>query len=156
MGSYREQKPPRDLRQIAWAKEGEWIRSLGVPIGNDLDHAQFWKKKDQATRDKANRWAGLCRSSYFGRNLIVQAMYFGRLRYCFFSVFMDKNMMSCEALLRKTRLPLHIVHVYRHGAEVDRALLSVQLTAVWTAMDQIRAASSIISSGDTCYVAVYM
>ena len=41
MGSYRKRKPPRDLRQIAWAKEGEWIKSLGVPIGNDLDHAQF-------------------------------------------------------------------------------------------------------------------
>ena len=93
MGSYRKRTVPQDLRNIAWAKEGEWIRSLGVPIGNELDHALFWKKKIQATRDKANRWAGLCRSSYFGRNLIVQAMYFGRLRYWLFSVFMDKSTM---------------------------------------------------------------
>ena len=45
MGSYRKRTIPRDLRNIAWAKEGEWIRSLGVPIGNELDHALFWKKK---------------------------------------------------------------------------------------------------------------
>ena len=46
--------------------------------------------KLQATRDKANRWAGLYRSSFFGRNLIVQAMYFGRLRYWLWSLPMSK------------------------------------------------------------------
>jgi hypothetical protein len=91
MGSYRKRTVPQDLRNIAWAKEGEWIRSLGVPIGNELDHALFWKKKIQATRDKANRWAGLCRSSYFGRNLIVQAMFFGSLRYWLYTIKMDQH-----------------------------------------------------------------
>ena len=94
MGSYRRKKAPRDLRKIAWAPEGGWVKSLGVLIGNDLDHAKFWKQKLQATRDKANRWAGLFTSSYFGRNLIVQGMYFGRLRYWLYSVFMNKHMIT--------------------------------------------------------------
>ena len=25
---------------IKWAQEGEWVVSLGVPIGNDMDHAK--------------------------------------------------------------------------------------------------------------------
>ena len=63
--------------------------SLGVPIGNDMNHTKWcwWEKKIQATRDKANRWAGLYRSSFFGRNLVVQAMYFGRLRWLAFFEF---------------------------------------------------------------------
>ena len=76
---------------IKWAQEGEWVVSLGVPIGNDMNHARWWEKKIQATRDKANRWAGLYRSSFFGRNLVVQAMYFGMLRYWLWSLPMSKN-----------------------------------------------------------------
>ena len=77
---------------IKWAQEGEWVTSLGVPIGNDLDHTKWWDKKIQATRDKANRWAGLHRSGFFGRNLVVQAMYFGRLRYWLWSIPMNKTL----------------------------------------------------------------
>ena len=77
---------------IKWAQEGEWVTSLGVPIGNDLDHTKWWDKKIQATRDKANRWAGLHRSGFFGRNLVVQTMYFGRLRYWLWSLPMNKTL----------------------------------------------------------------
>jgi hypothetical protein len=35
---------------IKWAQEGEWVISLGVPIGNDMNHAKWWEKKIQATR----------------------------------------------------------------------------------------------------------
>ena len=76
---------------IAWAQEGSWVISLGVPVGNELDHTKWWNAKIKATRDKANRWSGLYRSSYFGRNLVVQAMYFGRLRYWLWSLPMGKE-----------------------------------------------------------------
>ena len=78
MGRYR--KHPRALaegvhcKDIKWAKEGEWVICLGVPFGNDLDTAKWWKKKVESVRDKATHWVGLFRASYFGRNLIVQAM----------------------------------------------------------------------------------
>ena len=32
-------------RGIAWVKEGEHAVALGVPIGNELDSEQWWKKK---------------------------------------------------------------------------------------------------------------
>ena len=90
MGRYR--KHPRALaegthcKDIKWAKEGEWVICLGVPFGNDLDTAKWWGKKVESVRDKATHWVGLFRASYFGRNLIVQAMYFGSLRYWLYSL----------------------------------------------------------------------
>ena len=88
MGKYKN----KDLGGgVRWAGQGEWCKSLGVPIGNNLNEAKWWSKKIQATRDKAQQWVGLFRSSYFGRNLIVQAMYFGRLRYWLYSLVMPKH-----------------------------------------------------------------
>ena len=55
--------------------------SLGVPIGNELDHEKWWEKKLEAVRELSKRWGGLFRTGYFGRNLVVQAMFLGRLRY---------------------------------------------------------------------------
>jgi hypothetical protein len=92
-GSNRRQwtRSHRIAAGIKWAQEGSWVISLGVPVGNNLDHPKWWAAKIKATRDKANRWAGLYRSSYFGRNLVVQAMYFGRLRYWLWSLPMSKE-----------------------------------------------------------------
>ena len=81
-------------RSIKWAGEGDWVISLGVPIGNDLDHDRWWRKKIQAVRNLANRWAGLYSASYFGRNLVVQALYFGRYRYWLWSLPMSRNIME--------------------------------------------------------------
>ena len=64
----------------------------GVPIGNELNEEKWWSSKMDSTREKAQLWAGLYRSSYFGRNLIVQGMYFGRLRYWLYSLHMNKKM----------------------------------------------------------------
>jgi hypothetical protein len=79
---------------VAWAKEGEAVKSLGVPIGNDFDEAKWWKRKIEAVRDVAQKWVGLYRQTYFGRNLVVQAMYFGRLRYWLYSLHMPKEIVE--------------------------------------------------------------
>jgi len=79
---------------IKWAPEGGYVKSLGVPVGNDLDTEKWWKVKLAAIRAKTDHWAGLYRSSYFGRNLIVQGMYFGRLRYWLYSLPMSRAMID--------------------------------------------------------------
>ena len=89
MGTYRGKQMPEGIK---WAPEGGWIRALGVPIGNDLDDEAWWKKKIEAVREISQQWMGLYRSSYFGRNLIVQACYFGRLRYWLYSLTMSKEL----------------------------------------------------------------
>eukprot|EP00966_Prymnesium_polylepis_P087464 2023768-Prymnesium_polylepis.2 len=81
MGKYRYQHIHEP--GITWAQEGGYIIHLGVPIGNDLNFEKWWSKKVESTRMKTEHWGGLYRSSYFGRNLLVQGMHFGRLRYWF-------------------------------------------------------------------------
>ena len=87
MGKYRNV----ELRHgIKWTKDGNWCKSLGVPIGNNLDEGKWWQGKINSTRNKTSLWVGLKRATYFGRNLITQAMYFGRLRYWLYSIRMSK------------------------------------------------------------------
>ena len=88
MGMYREQNLPPD---IDWKGEGEWATCLGVPIGNDLNAEKWWMKKLEEVRAKARKWTGLFRTGYFGRNLVVQAMFLGRLRYWLYSVPMSRK-----------------------------------------------------------------
>jgi len=89
LGKYRSKTLPRDTK---WIGEGNWAKSLGNPVGNDLDHNKFWAKKIQAVRDKAQNWVNLYKASYAGRNLIVQAMYFGSIRYWLYTLKMDKEL----------------------------------------------------------------
>ena len=94
MGNYRD--PYRDPNvhlpaDVNWVPEGDHVISLGVPVGNDLDATKWWTKKHEAVRGKVQSFHRLVNASYAGRNLIVQAMYFGSLRYWLFSLPMDKS-----------------------------------------------------------------
>jgi len=98
MGKYRGRKKlngkwkTRSLPAgIKWAKEGDWVTSLGSPIGNDLDHEAWWNKKIDSIEAKAIMWTGIFRTSYFGRDLIVQAKFLGSLRYWLFSIPQSKK-----------------------------------------------------------------
>jgi hypothetical protein len=88
MGSYRNKTMPSDTK---WIQEGNWAKSLGNPVGNDLDHAKFTEKKLETVIEKAQQWAKLHKCSYNGRNLIVQAMFFGSLRYWLYTIKMDQH-----------------------------------------------------------------
>jgi len=91
MGLYRN----KDLGLgIRWTMDGKWCKSLGVPISNELDEAKWWQGKINSTRSKTKLWVGLSRSTYYGRNLITQAMYFGRLRYWLYSLRMTTNILG--------------------------------------------------------------
>jgi hypothetical protein len=88
MGRYRTQNLDHGVK---WAPEGRWCTALGVPLGNDLNEDKWWSEKITAVRRIASQWLTLRRSRYFGRNLIVQGMYFGRLRYWLYSLHMSKR-----------------------------------------------------------------
>ena len=89
MGALRHQNIGRGIK---WAPEKGWCRCLGVPIGNELDETRWWSEKVNAVRIKASYWVGLTKSGYYGRNLITQGMYLGRLRYWLYSLGMNKHM----------------------------------------------------------------
>lgn len=90
MGRYRKYKD--DLpANIRWAQEGQWIVSLGVPIGNDLNESKWLLEKIQSIREKATYWTRMFYSGLTGRNLIAQLLYLGRLRYWMYSMFMTRQ-----------------------------------------------------------------
>ena len=101
MGRFREQHlapgtqgPRPDITtlppNVDWKEEGDYATCLGVPIGNDLDTEKWWRKKLASVENLSKKWTGLFRNGYFGRNLVVQAMFLGRLRYWLYSVPMSK------------------------------------------------------------------
>ena len=91
MGRYSRGRRRRTLPAgTAWVKKGEWAKVLGSPVGNNLDHELWWSQKIKVVQGKAQRFIGLFRSSYFGRNLIVQSKYLGSLRYWLYSVSMNR------------------------------------------------------------------
>ena len=62
-------------------QEGNYIISLGVPIGNDFDEDEFWLSKYFKCKAKLARWKHLFTHSIRGRILISQASVYSRFRY---------------------------------------------------------------------------
>jgi hypothetical protein len=89
MGKLRNKQMPGPTK---WVKTGETAKSLGYPIGNNVSHEAFWNKKQEAIQKLANKWKAMKRSTIFGRNLLVQACYFGRLRYWLYNLHMNKKL----------------------------------------------------------------
>ena len=74
-----------------WIKDGEWAKSLGYPIGNNLKPEKFWHKKLDEVNTCSQNWIALKRNTYAGRNLIVQSMYFEKIRYWLYNLPMNKS-----------------------------------------------------------------
>ena len=62
MGIYRKRK--KLPKGVAWVKEGESAKILGVPIGNNMDYEAWWKKKIKAVQSKTQQFVGLFKASY--------------------------------------------------------------------------------------------
>ncbi len=88
MGKFRNHRIGRGVK---WKKDGEWVISLGVPIGNDLDHEAWWDKKIVSIDAKTQKWINLYKHSFSGRNLLVQSMYYGSFRYWLYSTHINKT-----------------------------------------------------------------
>ena len=88
LGAYRGRRMPAGPK---WVQEGQWCKHLGVPIGNDLAQGKWWGEKINVTRQKTHGWVGLQRMGYYGRSLPMQGMYYGRLRYWLYSLYMNKR-----------------------------------------------------------------
>ena len=63
-----------------------------------MDGEKWWSKKLEGVRDKSRKWTALFRAGYFGRNLVVQSMFLGRLRYWLYSVPMSKKIRNRYSL----------------------------------------------------------
>ena len=75
-------------------KEGEVIIHLGVPLGNGIDMATWWTDRYKKVKAKTAFWRGLGRLSLTGRNMLLQSILYGSLRYWFFTCEPDETLLQ--------------------------------------------------------------
>ena len=66
------------------AKLGERVTALGAPLGNDFDLEDWWLARYQVVKPRIAAWNGLGRLSLEGRNILLQSILYGSMRYWFF------------------------------------------------------------------------
>ena len=69
-----------------WAADGESIRALGVPMGNKLDEHDWWLNKYREVKQRIAAWRSIGHMSITGRNLLLQAILYGSIRFWLFSL----------------------------------------------------------------------
>ena len=74
--------------------EGKEIRALGVPMGDNLDEEQWWLKRYRVVKARVGRWNGLAKASLTGRNMLLQAILYGSLRYWFFTLTVPERIIT--------------------------------------------------------------
>lgn len=76
------------------AADGETIRALGVPVGNDFDPEAWWLGRYTTVKTRIGAWNGLARLSLAGRNILLQSILYGSLRYWFFTLLVPNSIVS--------------------------------------------------------------
>ena len=97
LGSLRghPERLPHELTQgAAPARDGNWIRALGVPMGNDFDQLQWWLDRYKTVKMRTVHWNGLTRLSITGRNILLQSILYGCMRYWFFSLIVPQTIID--------------------------------------------------------------
>ena len=79
------------------AADGETIRALGVPVGNDFDLEAWWLGRYTTVKTRIGAWNGLARLSLTGRNILLQSILYGSLRYWFFTLLVPNSMVHAAA-----------------------------------------------------------
>ena len=74
-------------------KEGEPIRTLGVPFG-DFDIAAWYMKRYRIVKQRVAALRTLGQRSITGRNMILQSKYYGSFRYWLFSLLMPGSLID--------------------------------------------------------------
>ena len=91
----RHRAPTGIIRDDAWVKDGDSIRALGVPMGNNLDELRWWSKKYREVKQRIAAWKSTAHMSITGRTLLLQAILYGSIRFWFFTLLINEHILSC-------------------------------------------------------------
>ena len=80
----RTRAPRNVIQNEAWTNNGDTIRALGVPMGNNFDEEHWWLNRYRTVKQRIAAWKSTANISLAGRNLLLQAIFYGSLRYWFF------------------------------------------------------------------------
>ena len=81
-----ERAPTGIVAGDRWARDGETIRALGVPFGNRVNELAWWTKRYKIVKRRVACWHAVGRMGLVGRNMLLQSILYGSMRYWFFSL----------------------------------------------------------------------
>ena len=93
-GDMRHKTPNEHTKHAAWCEEGKFIKSLGIPIGNNFDPQDFWLAKYQKAKALISKWRGLYKETMVGRVMLGNAMFYSRFRYWSMSMVMPESIIN--------------------------------------------------------------
>ena len=76
---------------IKWCKKGDYLISLGIPIGWDFCLKTFWRTKYYKCKSLMARWHDVERMSPQGSAMVANAMVYSRFRYWAHCLAMSKE-----------------------------------------------------------------
>ena len=91
---YDEAQLPEEIDRATIVKDGDTIRALGVPMGNEIDIEAWWKSRYNVVKARFAKWHGLGTLTLTGRNILVQSILYGSMRYWFFSLPTPSSMVK--------------------------------------------------------------
>ena len=81
-------------RSENYTKQGEWLISLGIPLGNGFSEFAFWKSLYEKAKSHLCKVSHLNAMSIVGRHRILNANFYGRFRYWLWSLELNKEVDS--------------------------------------------------------------
>ena len=90
----RHRAPQGIIKDDAWVADGESIRALGVPMGNNLDLLAWWTGKYRQVKQRIASWRSTAHMSITGRTLLLQAILYGSVRFWFFTILIDNRIVE--------------------------------------------------------------
>ena len=76
------------IENDAWIEDGQFIRALGAPMGNNLDITEWWLGRYRTVKSRIALWPSLRRLSLTGRNILLQSIFYGSFRYWLYFLIM--------------------------------------------------------------------
>ena len=94
LNRHRDRAPKHVIKDDAWVQDGDTIRALGVPMGNRIDELKWWKKKYREVKHRIAAWRSIAHMTITGRNLLLQAILYGSIRFWLFSLLIHKQIIE--------------------------------------------------------------
>ena len=69
-----------------YTPDGDTIRALGVPMGNNFDIDEWWLERYREVKQRVSHWHGVSSLSLTGCNILLQSILYGSMRYWFFTL----------------------------------------------------------------------
>ena len=90
----RHRAPKGIVKDDKWVEDGDEIITLGAPLGNSRNATEWWWKKYKQIKARISKYYRMGRHSISGRNLIIQSILYGSMRYWLFSDIIPEEVMD--------------------------------------------------------------